>query len=258
MGGEPTIHSTFSEIYTIAQKYFISVSLFTNGLSKNLIEISPREKDTIIYNFNFINQIHPTNFKIHNQGNRAFEIQIKATTNSIEVFKQVKKLISFFPRPDSTIFSLTFDCTSNIFKNRNSLINNYMTLWNKCIEAGLNVSQDHAVPLCFSIGSEFPNKLQHSKCVLADSGIIDSNLNLRFCNQHPEILTQLLVNGRFIPWEIVENHLKMKYFECQANNLRKICKDCPLYGENCNGGCFIGSEQVDRESVLRFTTLPKT
>ena len=52
MGGEPTFHSNFEEIYRIAQDNFNSVALFTNALNEKIININPRGKDCIIYNMN--------------------------------------------------------------------------------------------------------------------------------------------------------------------------------------------------------------
>ena len=54
MGGEPTTHPDFLEIFDFSKQCFGKVGIFTNGINDEIIKIVPREDDQIIYNATFI------------------------------------------------------------------------------------------------------------------------------------------------------------------------------------------------------------
>lgn len=254
MGGEPTIHSCFERLYDIAQNKFSKVNLFTNGMSKVLLSIIPRKEDSIIYNFDFIEKIPKSHFLLEQKGIRGFEIQIRKDTNPEYVIDKIRHISSLLGMV--AIFNLTLDCTSNIFIERDKVIAIYRKVWDYCVEHKITISQDHIVPLCYSLGTNFPRVSRFAKCSCKDAGIVDAAFNLRFCNQHPQVLTNMFYDGEIIPYEILINQLKAQYMRNQLNALDKICIECTFYGKYCDGGCFIGNPRISKTDILNNTFFP--
>lgn len=42
----------------------------------------------------------------------------------------------------------------------------------------------------------------------------------------------------------------------QTKLLDKLCVDCTLYNEYCNGGCFAGMDNIKRDDILNNTNFP--
>ena len=144
MGGEPTVHPDFITIATMAQDYFSSVSIFTNAVNNKIVKFEPRKNDSIVYNFSFYKLWNIEKFLLHKPGRRAFEIQIKPTTDVDKIMMYISSLDLF-----SIIIVLTLDCTSNIFDQRSVVVEKIKTLQNFLIDGGYQMSMDHRLPLCF-------------------------------------------------------------------------------------------------------------
>lgn len=253
MGGEPTVHPDFNRFFETAQHYFPKVCLFTNGLSPKILSINPRDEDTIIYNSLFIRKIPTEHFLFSKDGIRGIEMQV-SSKRAIDDFNYLEnKLGRLIYR---IIVNLTLDCSSNIFKNKDTIIHYYTEIWNLCKAKHIKVAQDHVVPHCFSIGTDFPRTQIYAKCDFHRAGVIDAHYNLRYCNQYPQVLTNMFSDGRIIPFEVFQNYIKYEYMRTQIKVLNKICNECVFYDKYCNGGCFVGQSTISSDDILNSTNFP--
>lgn len=255
MGGEPTMHPNFNTFVTVAQDYFEYVHIFSNGLTKNITSWFPRDTDSIIYNFRFADYLTPEKLMLDKAGKRGLEIQITKDVCINSLFDSIWRVCSFDKDRITAIFTL--DCTSNIFKNREIVIDKYVKLWNKCQDVGIKLYQDHKIPICYLYKSTIPLLYKASSvCSIKCSGLIDANYNLVYCNQYPYKLINMFSSNGIIPFEILCNYLKMEHLRHQNIALQKICKDCIFYDANCNGGCFISKDDISRKDILDNTNFP--
>lgn len=253
MGGEPTIHPYFEEIMNIAQNSFQNVFLFTNAINKSILNFSPRETDAIIYNFRFGKLLTKEKLLLDQPGRRSLEIQVSLSTNIDVIFKEVLRVSTNCENRINPC--LTFDCTENIFKNRQLLIEKYLKLWKQLEEADFIVGQDHLAPLCFIYGSNI--RIPSSGCVCKEgcSGLIDASYNIRFCNQYSKPLGNLYRDSSLISFEEYQKLLSEEYKSLQSIVLNKLCNSCPFYDQYCNGGCFMAKDFIDTNSILDNTAL---
>lgn len=266
MGGEPTHHPYFIEMIKYAQTKFEGVHIFTNALNDKIKKLVLRETDSVVYNSSFINSNFDIEKLIIDQGgSRTFETQVSSDSD-IEAMKMnfknvIHKAIETYGY-DKVInkvgINLTLNCVENIFEKKETIIGKWNNIYNFIKnELKIDVKVDHSVPWCFFVNTEMNIKQGIWKCNWQCSGLIDSSLNLRYCNQMPKVLLKIKQDGRFVPFKIIENHLYMANIEKIHINLEKICKNCIFFGSKCNGGCFIHKEFISRESILNNTSLPK-
>lgn len=255
MGGEPTLHPNFNLLIQIAQEHFEMVSIFTNAINNKIQTISLREKDGINYNFRFYSYLSSDKLLLDQPGYRALEVLISVDGDIEAIFNNIQKIVS--DHVSKFIVLLTLDCTSNLFENRDILIQKFEHLYQLCNNWGIKVSLDHSIPVCFIYGSKIPIFEKGAMCNTNCAGLIDSNFNLRFCNQHSNILISLFSeDGRIIPFPIIENNINLVYYQNQITALTKICKDCVFFNKICNGGCYITNDRVTREDIIQNTELP--
>ena len=255
MGGEPTVHKCFPEIISTAQKFFNRVTIFTNGIfadKLNLLHL--RANDAIVYNFNFSKAYKKETLLLSQPGYRSLEVQIKSTTNT-EVLKH--ELLKVFNLKEDRTFGISFtlDCTSNILKEKAILIPKIMELCNFATEQNFPFSFDHAMPFCFLYNSGLKIG-DNCFCKLYDTGLIDAALNLRMCNQFSSKLIKIKTREGFVPWQIICNYIKLAYYENQVRCLNKICLNCIYYDKVCNGGCWIGKDEIATNDILHYSGFP--
>ena len=253
MGGEPTLHPVFDDIVKCSQSLFERVTVFTNGTCRQLQTFKPRSKDGINYNFNFSSNITEEMLLPNMPGNRVMSVVISNNYDTGSAINKLKRIIAFFP---SIKVSLTFDCTANIFKDRDVLLKKFSTLYTFCLDNQTEVLIDHALPICFLYGTNIPSTRNFSICDNNCSGLIDPDCNLRYCNLDTNETYPLLYKGELKPYKLLENHLLSEYFKRQTIVLEKICKECPFYGDVCNGGCYIQNNNITRQDILQHTQLP--
>lgn len=236
MGGEPTVHNNFLQAINILQKYFDKTFLFTNGISKKLLDYTPRDKDVIVYNLNLINVNDEANkFLLEKPGFRSFEIQIGSNCNTSKIIQKLEYLKNTFENKKKLILNLTLDCTENIFKNREQIINNWNII-GSYIKNTLNISFniDHIIPQCFMQDLDIFN-FNPKKCSYSCGGLVDTNFNLRFCNQYPIVIKNIFDYQNLT--EIENDLLKVHNNKLELSQLHR-CKNCPNFNKTCNGGCF--------------------
>ncbi len=255
MGGEPTIHPDFIMLYEHTQKRFKSVFLFTNALNDVILNIKPREEDAITYNISFINKNFNFNKILPDYDFvRSFETVVGTKTNIDDLLSKINFIIGKFnelkikKRPR---FSITLNCMENIFKHKQILNRK----WRRLV-VSLNdidpklVDFDHSIPVCFwtkeSIElfkrTELPDSL-FSTCRRGDYGLINSDFELLYCNQHPiklaNILELLNKNSSTLFFDKLNTILSKAYMEKLIKNLNtEECKNCMYAITHCTGGCF--------------------
>lgn len=250
MGGEPTCHPDFLECISHIWKHFQETILFTNCYRLNLLQEIPfRESDSIVVNFNFYTkEIAEFLFKI-SKPRIGFEVQVSSHSDADLIRAKMMEAEEIFGgRP--LAFKFTLDCTENIFENKQAILKN----WRIITEGlGKNVYYgiDHGIPYCFTKNEGLTIPENCHFCNEGCYGLIDSRFVLRHCNQYNVPLINILQNGHFIPFYIVENYLAMARHEKLSIALKKICALCPFYGKKCNGGCFIHKPQITRETMVK-------
>lgn len=257
MGGEPTIHPNFKLLYEHAQTKFEQVVLFTNGLDEIIGRIEPRISDTVVYNFNFYNsKWDSSKILLNGLGKRLMEIQISSDSNKEMLCENLEKLYMNIPKEKIGV-NLTLNCVENIYVNKKEIIDTWNTVnefLTKKIEVNYNI--DHNIPFCFFMGSNMKIKPGKQLCDYNCSGLIDTKLRLRYCNQMPKILTNIKNDNEFIPYKIIDNYLYSAYLRKIESNMKKICISCVLFKDTCNGGCFMHKEVISLKDILDNTDLP--
>lgn len=236
MGGEPTVHSEFKKAIEIIQKNFEKTYLFTNGISTNLLNYTPRKNDVIVYNLNLIGlNDNPDKFLLDKEGFRSFEIQISSNANVDLIIEKLKYLSKIFKNKKKLIMNLTLDCMENIFKNRNIIIENWKRV-SKFIKEELNTNfnVDHIIPQCFMQNLDIFD-FKPRKCSYTCGGLIDTEFNLRFCNQYPVVIKNIFSYKNLE--QIEEDLQKAHNTKLELSKMHK-CEKCPNFQKTCNGGCF--------------------
>lgn len=254
MGGEPTTHPDFVGMIQIAQSYFERVTIFTNGISERICEIEPREKDGINYNFQFIKYLSNERLLVDKPGTRIFEV-IVTSSSAVEVLiKDLKSLRRYSLK--QVIVSLSLDCTENIFRFRKILLCKLEAIYKECLKLGYETIFDHTLPICFLYGSNIPIRKAGAICNGDCAGMIDSELNVYFCNQISKDKFSLKDNGRLIPYSVLNNYMELMHMKNQIKVLEKVCLYCPFYGKLCNGGCFVQADMISRLDIINNTEFP--
>lgn len=253
MGGEPTLHPSFEEITKFAKNLYERVTVFTNGTNSQLLAFEPRAKDGINYNFKFVNQLSEDILMPTKPGNRVLSIVID---NNLNIDRTIKGLANVKKLLPTVKASLTFDCTANIFQNRDSFLKAFGKLYDYCIGNNIDVILDHALPICFLYGTNIPTPKRFSICDTDCSGLVDSDCNLHYCNINSADKLPLFYEGKLKPYKLLENFLYHEYCKNQIEVLNKICKDCPFYKDLCNGGCYVHNKIITRKDIINNTRLP--
>lgn len=238
MGGEPTVHWKFEDLFIIAQKYFRSVNIFTNAINNKILGIAPREADGIIYNFKFAKAITKEKLLLNYPGKRALEVQITAQTNKDLLMSEIKRVADF--SLDRIEVDLTLDCTAEIFLERDTIVPIYEFVLTESEKSGIHIGQDHLIPFCYLLNTQIPTAKGGAICSLYCAGLIDAKYNIRFCNQFPEILGNLFAENKITSAKHYDELVSSKFKEIQDGLQRKSCSACPYWNVVCNGGCFMG------------------
>lgn len=265
MGGEPTIHPDFLEIYKMSQQYFQNVNLFTNALNENVLFIKPRDCDAIIYNFLFVTYEFDFNKFLPNFSHffRIFEIVIDSNTDTEALYQQIdyvhKNCLRLNILPEKIRYQLTFNCIENIFRFKDLLNKRLVEVINFIINLSpKSISFDHRIPFCFwlpetlSAMKELNLDYYSGSCWGNDFGLIDAEFNLLHCNQHPIKLINFFDNGNIVDFNILKNSLIKANLEKRLFNLNKACFNCTHFDAICTGGCLMHKDIIQLESSNSF------
>ena len=247
MGGEPTVHNDFEKLVEIAQNHFSGMTIFTNGINNRIKNIKLREEDCVTYNFLFNKTISKENLNLENGGRRNFQVQVHKDVDEIQLANRIVELENIDREKIGVALSL--DCTSNIFKDRKILIKKLSNIEKILSKNKIDFKYDNKIPLCFLYGSNLHNK-NDGMCSVDIAGVIDSDLTLRYCLQNSEKLFKIYDSNKFIPWEILLNHLYKYSYSLRQKALDKVCVECHLFNRNCNGGCWISKDFITKNDIL--------
>lgn len=267
MGGEPTVHSKFSECWYIAQQYFKFCSLFTNGLNHNaLSRIILRETDSVIYNYKFITNTDKDYLFANSnlQSFRRFEVLLQPNDDPNKICDKIQKTVDICNkyRFSQIRFNPTLDCTINIFENEeifqksNIILNKVLHF---LIQNNIPLRIDHSYPFC-CLSEQNINLIKSANINISFLcggstgcfGLINSNFDIVHCNQYQNNKLQLFDKDNIIlsmndikKWLILQNQQKYN------NLLETKCIDCVLFNNVCDGGC-LGHKFKDRYNILDF------
>jgi MoaA/NifB/PqqE/SkfB family radical SAM enzyme len=258
MGGEPTIHPDFIDIYNHSQARFEHVGLFTNALNENIFNIKPRPIDSIVYNYVFINNKFDYQKLLPDIPSffRVFEIVVDSKTNLKSLFDRIEytytKCKEFNIDDEHIMLQLTLNCVENIFDSKETINYNFLETIKFIKKIAPNsLSFDHQYPYCFWLPETIEQMDQMNvnvykgTCTGYDVGLIDSDFNLLHCNQHPVNLLNILnPSGGFIDFTLIKNTLLKSNLEKQIINIDKGCKYCEHFKEKCTGSCFMHKDFI--------------
>ena len=244
MGGEPTLHPLFGPLMQLAQEHFPQVNLFTNAINDNVFLFSPRDEDSITYNFRFHRVLTIEKLMLDKPGERNLEIQVTTNIDHEHMWEDILRICSLDKNRIHPCFTL--DCTSDIFEVKDIVIPKYEYLLNHCHAEGLSVRQDHLLPLCFLKGTKIPSTKYGAKCSSDCMGLIGVDGSIMYCNQFNRILGVIQKDEGFIPFQDYVGLLFAEADRIQENSKTKGCQSCAFYRVFCTGGCFAGKESITK------------
>ncbi|MFC1741256.1 radical SAM protein [Nanoarchaeota archaeon] len=254
MGGEPTVHPDFRMLYEYAQKRFSRVGLFTNAVNEEILNVKPRETDSITYNLGLINRGFDYDKVLPKlQFNRTFETMVGAKTDIDGLFSKIDAVIDACREKcvDRMKFNVTLNCVENIFENKDLLNKRWVAVVDHIIRAKTDfLSFDHKIPLCFWTRDSIDfikrsNLIDYfnSTCRPGDYGLINSDFELLHCNQHPIKIARIFKSDEDDSPIISFNRLNTLLFKANMEKLvsnlsHPECIDCRYAIVKCTGGCF--------------------
>lgn len=251
MGGEPLLYSKFLDFFDLAQRKEFSLTLFTNGTVAFPSRLVPRDKDTVTFNARFLN--HPSfkknlpSFvrKFHHLG---FDLVITA---DCEIESVVAKLDDFLGKikeweidKKRIGFTVSLDCSANIFKAKEKLNNDLLILTSFFFDKGISLGSDHPVPDCFflpQVRLAFKKRkiFNSHRCLYGNAGLLDANFYLGFCSVYPgNKFPFFSKEGKPISFGEYKKKIAVILEAKIKAKKTTLCKGCVDWGEKCNGGCF--------------------
>lgn len=254
MGGEPTMHPDFVEIWKHSYNKFNNCVVYTNGHFLDKIkEILPYYMPgKHIINFNFAHLNSFSNPELFTKLEFiCTEVVIKLDTNPEKLIAKIQKLNEDARQINLYIsFVLTIDCTLNIFKYKKEILdrlipiltfaeNHQEILW----------SWDHKYPKCI-LTAEVVQKIGHIKpertpitlhpcySLAGCSGLITSNFKLVHCNQYQHNKLDLFTEtDNLVPFKTLCNFLTFEGYHKLESLRNTSCASCFYFGTQCTGGC---------------------
>lgn len=267
LGGEPTVHPKFLQLYPYFQSKFPQVTLFTNALNDNVKRITPRSTDYITYNGYFINRSFDTD-KFLPKNPFPFLRTIQNVINTNFDFGQFKKRAilarDFFRGANlekNYTMALSLDCTEDIFTYAEDLNKIFIEIIDFMSQNGVRAATHRNAPFCFFVNPElirlrnfyqkrfFPS---HICDVVYGQAIIDTDFNLKYCDRMPKILGNVFRNDfETIDFEDFKIMMYQGYLWKMKDNYELKCKGCKLWCKECNGGCYANLHSKVFEDTLR-------
>jgi len=267
LGGEPTIHPNFTELYPYFQSKFAQVTLFSNALNDQIKKIVPRASDYITYNGYFINNSfdtekflprnpHPFLRTIQNVVNMSFDF---------DNFRERALLVrDFFRRQgleNHYVMALSLDCTEKIFDHAEALNKILVAIMDFALKNKVNVTTHRNAPVCFFVDPElirlrklYPGQIfpYHICDVTYGQAIIDTDFNLKYCDRMPKILGNVFKNEfETIDFEAFKILMYQGYVWKMKDNHDLKCHGCKLWGKECNGGCYANLNSTVFQEAFR-------
>jgi radical SAM protein with 4Fe4S-binding SPASM domain len=259
MGGEPTIHPQIIEVIREACKYYLGVSLYTNGTKMNEIVSDP-----ILVKNNFGGKLQYTingfTFKVNDfleyrEFVKFINLHFVIPLNNHEnVLEKMEKCMELAPKV-TFIFSPN---TQLDLINDKKVLKTYRKVWTETIThmvpmltfSGIPYTYDHRFPMCF-YNQEMLDKLHDANlnlihrdttgcCSEEYVGLIAYNYDIYYCNQTQIKLGSLLNEDGSVKSVqdlnyMIKEATKMKVE--QIAELSNKCKNCAALS-TCKVGCY--------------------
>jgi len=254
LGGEPTIHPNFVNLYSYFQKKFTNVTLFSNALNDNIKKIIPRPQDYITYNGYFVNSNFDTDkFLPDNPFHflRTIQNVVNMSFNFDEFKERALFVRDFFHSRDirkNYVMALSLDCTEDIFSHAKEINKILIDIMKFLIKNKVTTTTHRNAPICFLVDPElikireqlqyriFPS---HICDVIYGQAIIDTEFNLKYCDRMPQVLGNVFKNDTETIGFKEFKTLMYKGFESKMkDNYDLKCKGCKHWKNGCNGGCY--------------------
>lgn len=253
MGGEPLLHSGFSKVFSMAQKKIPGVAVFTNGTVPIPEDIRPRTNDAFIFNFLFAkNKVFLGNLRqiIEKKWlNRiSMEVVVRSSSNIQAMKKNMSAVNRLFSKRDLSLprpfFTFSFDCTANIFADKQRLNEMMIELLLFARSQGMSIGSDHNPPYCF-VGQKLRRIakalriFRTYKCSLRSAGLITSDFGIQFCGVYPRSIGNLYKkDGSVIEFSTLVRRLKRVHKLKLEERRQEMCRECRYWKKECNGACF--------------------
>ncbi len=256
MGGEPTMHPDFVEIYNYAFPKFKRISIFTNGLNKKaLSQIPLTASKGININFNFLDENLDEEL-ITKWTPLVTEVVIRKETNVQTLLEKIEKVHNAITAVNGTIrFNLTIDCTLDVFKYKDEIFPKVEEVLDWAIDhPNYRWGWDHRYPRCL-MSDSFLAKTVQLKLKPSDvsnnfyminfclgyiscAGLITADFKLTHCNQYKgNYLSIFNEDGTIIPYNRFRNFLAIESMAKYSSLRDSSCMDCKYFMAKCNGGC---------------------
>jgi len=258
MGGEPTLHPRFMEIFKEACKHYGEVYLFTNGstmkdIANDPIILKNHLMGRVIYVINGFT-FNLEKFEEYRDFINIVSLHFVVPMENVETM--IDKVIKCFDFQPNINLVISPDTQVNLFDE--DTLNEYRSVWMKAITTlvpkirlrGMPYIYDHVLPICFynqemldylhSYDIDNIHTLKITCCGDQQLGLIDHNFDIYYCNQtrikigsllnevgQPKILSEvevMLQAGSSIKTEAIKN-------ECEK------CSKCPVVA-SCKVGCY--------------------
>lgn len=246
MGGEPSVHPDFVELWNYMYDRRLVGTLFTNGINMDLInQVKANSENIIVYNFHTLKPT-PDDKYFALPWEAHFEIVIRLDTDIPELLKKISEYMTYeILNHKDFVYTITPDCTIDWRNHKEELadkLSEIVDFANK--HRRYRWGFDHSYPRCFfndrameairSTGRE--NNISY--CIGQNDcyGLITSDFKLVHCNQFRHNELPIFRNGEIIPLHEMNNFLCFENLY-KLHLLRDTCKDCPDFKERCNGGC---------------------
>lgn len=266
LGGEPTIHPNFNELYQYFQGKFPQVTLFTNALNDKVKTLTLRPADYITYNGFFINESFDLE-KFLPKNKSPFLRTIQNVINlafDFELFKKrairVRDFFRSIGQEKNYVMALSLDCTEDIFTNAEELNKILVTVVRYLLDNEINFTTHRNAPACFFVDRELLNlRKVHSifpyqLCdVTYGQAIIDTDFNLKYCDRMPRILGNIFQNKyATVDFEEFKMMMYQGYIWKLEDNYRLKCKGCKWWLKGCNGGCYANNNSKVFDDTIRL------
>lgn len=252
MGGEPSIHPQFETLVSTAQNYFKYITIFSNGLNRRIKNIQLRQKDIVTYNFLFRDKISKESLFLENGGERGIQVQILKNCDEKTVVEKIIEIASIDKKRIGV--SLSLNCTSNIFKDKNILLKKITYIQDRLLKSDIEFNYDHPIPNCFLKDTKIEYQ-GNGICAFETAGVIDASMTLRFCLNYSDKLIKIYNGKDFISWDLIMNQLYKNYYKLRLKSLEKICIGCKDFNKTCNGGCWIPKDYITKKDIIENSTM---
>lgn len=251
-GGEPTIHPDFVEIWNYAYLLFDKITLYTNGLNRDVLSQIPLSEDKgLNVNFRHLEHIDPKWLK---QSSLATEVVIGRNADIDALIEKIKRIYKEVQEVDGSVFfNLTLDCTLNIFKHKEDVLPQFDKILDFALtHPDYQFGVDHKYPKCclpegmarkihVLCGRNIDDDKELFLCnpIERKTPLITADFKARTCPQYDGHSIDIFKeDGTIIPFAQLSNFIAFEIIDRWRSLKDTSCAKCKYFMSECNGGCF--------------------